>query len=693
MQELLAVYAYYNCFFIGNTANIILMVKRRVLMAEKEITRRSFLKGSAAMGLFAAAAGIGGLSACSSSEKTGTASGSGDKIFTPGTYSASAAGISSDVTVTIEVDETKILKATVDASGETKEYGQAAADELAEQILSSQSFEIDGVTGATKTSDAVRKACESCIAQAKGVDVELLTSGSEEESETVSDWLGEEPEVSDIKETVDCDVIVVGAGNAGAFAACAAVEEGAKTILIERFEHDKASGIRDTFAAVNSAQQIANNDNPDADEVVKYLVDWSQGYCDRKLARKFAETSGEMIDWYTERLAEGGMKFLHEVDNAHEGDNYKVLDVGHSVQYEDAYSETMTLDILLKYAEEKGLDTRYEMTMVKLIHEDDKVTGLIAENADGEYIQFNASKGVIVAAGGYSANEDMLKALQPWTMEQTCINYSKAGSKGDGIKVCLWAGAAMDTTHTSMIFERGAIKPDEVGQTGTGRLFWMGSQPFLKVNLNGERFMNEYMPYDYVLHAAASQPSHTYCQVWDSNYASYCEQFETHGCSRLYNHDNGAYPVYDMNMVIEMNEELLEAGYIVQADTIEELAEKLNLPKDAFVSTVNRYNELAEAGKDEDFGKESYRLSKMDTAPYYGVRQSGGYLICTMDGIKINEDMNAIREDGSAIEGLYVCGDCSGSYFSGSYPNLLAGAAAGRSAAFGRLAGKNAAKR
>lgn len=652
----------------------------------KELSRRSFLKGAAAFGMTTAAGAILGLG-------TGKTAKAEETAYTPGTYTASARGMESDVIVTITVDENSILSATVNADGETETIGKAAADTLAEQILSVQSQNIDGVSGATKTTDAVRKACESCIAQAKGIDVSLLQTAPAEEAPT-KDWLGEEPEIdeNEIAEEAECDVLVVGAGHAGCFAAASAVENGAKTILIEKFNHDMASGIRDTLAAVGSRQQIENQDNPDAKEVMRYLIDWSQGYCDRRLAQTFVVNSGETMDWYAERAGEAGMKFLHEVDTPKPEDNYKVLDVGHSIQYGDEYYEQLTMDILLKYAEGLGLETRYETAMVKLTRDGERVNGLIAQNADGKYIRFHAAKGVILCTGGYSANEDMLKALQPWTLEQTCINYSKAGSKGDGIKACLWAGAVMDDTHSAMIFERGAIRPDTAGRTDDGRLFWMGSQPFLKVNLEGQRFMNEYMPYDYVLHAAASQSHHTYCTVWDSNYPDYCKQFETHGCSRLFPHENGAAPVFPMEYVMEMNRGLLEEGFIVQADTIEELAQKLGIPEDTFAKTVERYNELADKGADEDFGKESYRLSKMDTAPFYGVRQAGGYLICTMDGIRIDSSMRALNAEGKAIEGLYVCGDCSGSYFHGSYPNLLAGAAAGRSATFGRLAGKLAAQ-
>ena len=332
--------------------------------------------------------------------------------------------------------------------------------------------------------------------------------------------------------------------------------------------------------------------------------------------------------------------------------------------------------------------------MVKLEKDGNRVTGLIAKNANDEYVRYNASKGVILACGGYSGNETMMNALQPQSVEQTCINYSKPGAKGDGIKACLWAGAIMDQTHTSMIFDRGAIKPDQTGEYGKasdGALFWMGSQPFLKVNLNGERFMNEYMPYDLVLHAAAGQPYHTYCTVWDSKYPEDVERFATHGCSRLYPHVNGTAPVFPMEYIEGMNADLQDQGYIVQADTVEELADKLGLPKDTFTATVDRYNELAAKGEDKDYGKEDYRLSTLSEAPFYGVRQAGGYLICTIDGIQIDDNMHAIDQDFKAIPGLYVIGDMSGNYFSGSYPSLMAGAAAGRSATFGRFAVQNAA--
>lgn len=653
----------------------------------KKISRQGFLKVAAAAAMSGVTAGA--LAACNGSKAdsaSNSASGNAG-IYTPGTYTATAKGMS-EITATVTFDANTITKVELDLSGETESIGVAAKDKLIEQIMNAQTSQIDGVTGATVTSKAVQNAVADCIRQASGGAINPAQQSTEETSST-ADWLGEAPEIaeSDIKQTVDCEVLVVGAGSSGTFAAAAAAEAGAKTILIEKFGHDMASGIRDTLAACGSKQQKEDGDDVSKKDAVRYLCNWSQGYTRRSLAQVWADKSGETMDWFTDVLAESGIDFRHEIDEKHEGDNYEVLDVGHSTQYGEEYSEQLTMDAVLKHAEADGLEVQYEITMVKLEKDGDRVTGLIAKNASDEYVRYNASKGVILACGGYSGNEAMMQALQPQSVEQTCVNYSKPGAKGDGIKACLWAGAIMDTTHTSMIFDRGAIKPDQVGEYGKasdGALFWMGSQPFLKVNLSGERFMNEYMPYDLVLHAAASQPYHTYCTVWDSKYAEDCEKFATHGCSRLYPHVNGTNPVFPMDYVQAMNADLQDQGYIVEADTIEELADKMGFTgadKDTFVATVARYNELYDMQKDEDFGKPASRLSAIKTAPFYGC-WLGASLLCSLQGISITENCQAKDDNNEPIPGLYVTGDMSGSFFQNNYPCVMGGTACGRTLTF-----------
>ena len=177
-----------------------------------EVSRRQFLKGG-----LAAAAGVSlfGLGYAPKAAAEGK--------YTPGTYSAVVKGKVSDVTVTMTFDADSITDVKVDVSGETQGIGSVIGEEMEEALLSGQTWDVDAVAGATESSDAVRKAAAACVAQATGSEVVI-----EENIPTANaDWLGEEPEIaeSDIKAEYECDVLVIGAGTSGAFAACAAVEE------------------------------------------------------------------------------------------------------------------------------------------------------------------------------------------------------------------------------------------------------------------------------------------------------------------------------------------------------------------------------------------------------------------------------------------------------------------------------------
>ena len=208
----------------------------------------------------------------------------------------------------------------------------------------------------------------------------------------------------------------------------------------------------------------------------------------------------------------------------------------------------------------------------------------------------------------------------------------------------MWCGASIDPLGCAVTFNRACCKPDEVaGSDLKGKWFWFGEQPFLKVNLNGKRFCNESGPYDYMLHSAYMQPYHTYVDIWDSDYVEQVKQLNEVGCCRLYPFDNGAPSNMPVSLMGKKFEELEEAGYIQKADTMEELAEKLNLPVEATVETWNRYNMFAEQGKDEDYNKEPYRLTSLTHPPYYGVR-TGSWFLATIDGISINTDMHAVDE-------------------------------------------------
>jgi uncharacterized protein with FMN-binding domain len=675
-------------------------------MGKNEISRRTFIKG-----LAAGAAGIAGvgvlqaveqvLPAKKSTAVSTTASAVSDGMtFTPGTYTSSAKGIASDVTVTMTFDETTITDVQIDASGETPDIGGTAAEELAQKILEQQTCNVDAVSGATVTSDAIKAAAADCISQASGQTVIVDTGDSG--SRDSSDWLGEAPEIEEtqITETLETEVLVVGCGSGGWIAAMTAAEEGAKVLVVEKRE--TPTGIREDIGAIDSKlQKESFKEFPEFEidkiEALQEIVRYGSGYVDSDLVKVWINESGEMVDWLTELLESTGNYFMSlegGIGNQEDPGRDKAYATGHSPHKTDAAKENEEITLsstFQEHCDELGVEWRLSTALVRLVQDDSgKVTGIIAQDqTDEHYIQINASKGVIMATGGYATNTDMMLALQPMTMEMKVNVPIGSTCDGSGIKAMLWAGGQLDPTHASMMFNRASCLPTETaGYQTNGKWFWFGEQPFLKVNLNGKRFCNESGPYEFMLHSMYMQPYHTYCDIFDSNSKKYAEQFDEVGCCRLFPFDNGAESNRDFDSVWEqMMTSHLEEGYLIKADTLEELAEGLNIPADTFVATVERYNELCKKGVDEDYGKEKHRMTPVDEAPFYGIRTCAWHLT-TLNGCRINTDMQVLDTNGTPIEGLYATGDCTGGFFATTYPNLFTGLACGRTMTFGRHAAK-----
>ena len=655
----------------------------------ENVSRRSFIAGAGA-----ALAATGLMAAAGTHAFADEAAGA----LVPGTYTGSADGLESAVTVTITVDDSGVISdIVVDTSGETAEIGAAAQDELQAQLLAAGSDDIEGVSGATITSGAAKKAMASALEQAAtgaAAPVEDASATPDTASPEVPSWLGEKPVITDedCVEVVDCELLIVGSGTAGHFAAMSAVQSGASPLII-----DKAAvglGIRYQMGAINTKLQQSAGIAIDRNEITEDFGRYSNYWNDPKLVHLWYDKSGAIFDFYNDLCKQAGLR-PHLINYAnHEEARY----TGFIECNEVLADQELGLDpaqVVEAYVEENGGTFRYNTSMVELVQDEaGKVLGVYATNEDGDYIRINAEKGVIMATGGYAHNREMMRALQPQAAKVYAGERAPITNQGDGIKACLWAGAAKDDKTACMLFERAALP---IGTTDVqkaledevSKLFWMGSQPFLTVDLNGERFCNESGPYDYRLHAVSGKGG-VMVEIIPGNYYDHNLAYDTDGCSR-----SVPMPLWDGEVeymsedTTERRAEMFttEPGYFAKGDTIEELAEQLGLPAENLVATVERYNELCAKGVDEDFGKEPFRMQDYTQPPFYGVYISG-LILCTFDGIVVNTKLQALRPDGSVIDGLYCVGNDAGRYFCDTYPNITAGAAGGKSATFGWLAAK-----
>ena len=669
-----------------------------------KISRKGFLKIAAAAAMSGVTAGA--LAACNaasgstSTAASGSAAASGATgTYIPGTYEGTAEGISSTVKVTMTFSDSAVTDVVVDTSGETASIGAAAADELRDQLLAAGSTEIDGVSGSTITSEAVMKAAKSCYAQAKG---EAVVSSVQLPTGDENDWLGTEPDIDEaaITETVDTDILIVGAGNGGMFAAAYAAANGLNFRIIE--QNGNVQDTRHWYGAIDSAAAKAAGEEPfDRAKLLSEISRYASGKCDQRVVKTWINESAAMHDFMRSILEDkygwvcdftSGTEAAWPAENAEHNTDYLFPVEEHNYMASERESGLARNELLLQYIQELGYGVDFKTSLAKLEkNAEGRITGIIAQNMDDDhFIRYNAAKGVLLACGGYAGNPYMMQQLDPLgTSVTTACSYSPA-DKGYGIRAAVWAGANLDKEAAPMLFDRGIVAPGvDAGYVdsesafggkafpGEIRQFNPGTQPFLKVNRNGERFANESCPYNDIVYAAAHQPGRVYAQISDANMLEDAKRFHTIGCSAGTRKNT-------MEGLEKTFASAEEKGCFFRADTIEELADKMGFTgaaKDTFLATVERYNELYDKQNDEDFGKPAYRLSAIRTAPFYGY-WLGASLLTTEQGIAINEKGQALDTNNQPMAGLYITGDMSGSFFANNYPCLMAGVAMGRTLTF-----------
>ena len=528
-----------------------------------KISRKGFLKIAAAAAMSGVTAGA--LAACNSASSSTAASSAAAPAGTyiPGTYEGTAEGISSTVKVTMTFSDSAVTNVVVDTSGETASYGAAAADQLKEQLLAAGSAEIDGVSSVQ------------------------LPTGDE------TDWLGKEPDIDEaaITETVDTDILIVGAGNGGMFAAAYAAANGLNFRIIE--QNAVVQDTRHWYGAIDSAAaKAAGAPATDKAKLLSEISRYASGKCDQRVVKTWINESAAMHDFMRSILEDkfgweceftSGAEAAWPAENAEHNTDYLYPVQEHNYRASESAAGLQRNEALQQYIEELGYGIDFKTSLAKLEKDSSgRITGVIAQSTeDDHFIRYNANQGVLLACGGFPGNPYMMEQLDPLgTSVTTACSYSPA-DKGYGIRAAVWAGANLDKEAAPMLFDRGVVAPGVDGgyvdsDTAFGgkafpgkiRQYNPGTQPFLKVNRNGERFANESCPYNDIVYAAAHQPGRVYAQICDANILEDAKRFHTIGCSAQTRNGGEKYIQGKMD-------EAIEAGALFKCDTLDELADKL----------------------------------------------------------------------------------------------------------------------
>ena len=685
----------------------------------KKISRKGFLKVAAAAAMSGVTASA--LAACNAGSSSSTAASTGEAIYTPGTYTGTATGIG-EVKVTMTFSETAITDVVIDASNETESIGGVAAPTLKDALMAAQSTEIDNISGATITTNAVKKAAASCIEQAMGVHT---AGGDTAASSSDEDWLGTEPEIDESKvaKTVDVDVAVVGCGIAGVAACRSVAEDGG---LVAAFEKADGPQCRSgEYAVINGKVQAKWGRDTWTREQIDDIIDShmveSTYRCKRSIMSKWAHNIGDAFDWWVE--ANPDLYYAETTRSAipdESADNFIIPIFYPLPEHYDWKQERfpcyptsvefkpdqhVTVEANMQKAIDTGnVQTFYGCFVEKLIMDNGRCVGLYARDAaTGEYIKCNASKGVILSTGDYSQNTKMLKHFCPEVIENNiqCLftNVDVEGNftnQGDGIQLGMWAGAQVQQSHAPMIHHMG-------GGADLAGVGVMGNAGFLNLDLNGKRFMNEDLPGQQLENQIELQKNRESWQIFDSNWPQQLPYMPAaHGGACYYEDyaseaegpkNNTTYRNYKSPYQLEA---AVADGRAVKADTLEELVAKIypddTAAQQTALDSIQRYNELAKAGYDEDFHKPASRMWAVENGPFYADKFTTALLLVCIGGLESDEDCHTFDADRNVIPGLYVAGNIQGNRFATEYPIGLKGVSHSMAMYYGYIAGKNALK-
>ena len=462
----------------------------------------------------------------------------------------------------------------------------------------------------------------------------------------------------------DYDIVVIGAGSPGVPAALAAAESGAKVAIIQKERHASACG------HISAGIDVDHSDPVAVQKLVKRMMADNDDRSKRGLIESYVKHSGNALLWLYDKMKEAGVH-VNELGNGPQQGLIEEEDL--DLQFVTLLVGPKPYDVgdamiaLCQLAQQQGVDIYYNAPAVRLIKEQGRVTGVIARTVDG-YQKFYASKGVILGTGDYQNDPAMMQQYLP---DVAHFEKKKTGCTGDGHKMLIGIGGRMENVgHTKMVHDMDS------GPSA------MMSLPFLRVKLDGTRFVNEEVKMEYMNCYTLAEGGH-YAQIFDDAYLEKAKDW----AKKI--PDKAELKNYMPEEPGEKKGVLVDQIATFKANSLEELAEKLQITDvETFKETVQRYNELVEAGKDVDFGVAPEHLSAIDTPPYYGthrhVRFTQG---CS--GIVVNEYNQVLDVHDQPIEGVYAIGNLAGNFYGSiDYPLSIGGLNLGHNYTQGYVVGK-----
>jgi len=518
---------------------------------------------------------------------------------------------------------------------------------------------------------------------------------------------------SEIARDYSADVIVVGLGQAGTPAVRAAAEGGATVIGIEKMTREKYSAFGNDIGHINS-EFLANRGVPKVDPV-ELFNEWmirSGNRANPDLVMQFCQNCGKTFDWYLEPLTREqidtiGVSYWDPPNKKFtNGIYYQKFWVGtaqfltmHMRKPADKVKLSLTEVTLANQgrAKDHGADLHFGMDAKQLVKDGNRVTGVIAQDDKGQYLQYNANKGVILAAGDFGGSQEMMHDLVPDVVDiiEEGEKIRTQGRDGSGIRMGVWAGGRLEARPLATMGGNTDFPMSVIGSFG-GTLW---------INEKGKRFCNEgFGDSVFAGFPGAQTKRQNITIVFDSNIKDHIQMSPPSHVSTWANEDTQNRL---KNMMNEANT-AGAAGYSIRgpgnsklfaADTFEELADYAGFKgeaKENFLNTIKRFNEFCASGRDEDFGKGPMLLNALDNPPYYAQpSKSGGtvgFFLVTVGGLLTDEYQNVLNQQRDPIPGLYATGNCCGRRFGTQYSTPIAGVSIGIAITLGREAGKIVAK-